>query len=358
MRSIGFGTATAVAILLAAPVSAGGKPQVTAAEAEASGSGAYRLSWSGAGTPVDVYVADRPNAPKKELRLVVDNDRGGQASVSPKTGGRPYFYVAADKGTGVWTAERVLPLEGGRNFRDLGGYQTADGRRVKWGKVFRSGSMAGLTLADYDYLSNLGIKTVCDFRTSAERKAEPNKWQEAKKVAYWARDYEMSFGELGKLLSGGQATPEQVREVMLTAYRQLPYEQADAYRELFRRMLAGEIPMAFNCSAGKDRAGTAAALILSALGVPRETIVADYALSDKVVDFHAELTKSASSGFLAKLPRDVLAPLFKSDPDYIRAMFAEVERKNGSVERYLTDVLGLTARDLQTLRQQLLERPA
>lgn len=353
--------AAAFAALLATPLVAA-ESKVADAQASRTAPGTYRLRWAGvaAGAPVDVYVADRPNAPKKELRLVVDNDTDGEATVSSKLSGRPYFYVTVAKGAGVWTAERVLPLEGGHNFRDLGGYATADGKRVKWGKVFRSGTMSGLTLADYGYLSNLGIKVVCDFRATDERKAEPNKWQQVQKVAYWTRDYDMGFGELGKLFStGGTPTPDAVRAIMTEGYRKTPYEQADGYREMFRRLAAGEIPLAFNCSAGKDRTGVAAALILSALGVPRETIVADYALSDKVVDFRRATTRGDASNnphaFLAKLPPDVVAPLMKSDADYIRAMFAEVERRHGSVERYLTDVLGLNARDLQAIRRQLLE---
>jgi protein-tyrosine phosphatase len=151
---------------------------VSEARVERGGSGAYQLAWSNPGAPVDVYVADEPYAPRESMRLAVDNDRDGRAVLTVKEAGRPYFYVATDGGAGVWTAERVLPLQGGRNFRDMGGYATEDSRRVKWGKIYRSGSMAGLTEADQAYLSRLGVKLVCDLRTTQERKAEPNKWGE------------------------------------------------------------------------------------------------------------------------------------------------------------------------------------
>jgi protein-tyrosine phosphatase len=272
--------------------------------------------------------------------------------------GRPYFYVATDGGAGVWTAERVLPLQGGRNFRDLGGYPTSDGRRVKWGKVYRSGSMAGLTEADYAYLSDLGVKVVCDLRTTEERRHEPNKWVAAQNIAYWTRDYSMSSGELGKLFSGGRMTPAQMKAAMTETYRTLPFEQAPAYREMFKRLAAGEVPLAFNCSAGKDRAGTGAALILTALGVPRETVVADYALSDKVVDFRKAFARDAEGAEpspFAKLPPEVVAPLLASDPDYIRAMFAAIERRHGSVDHYLQKELGVTTAELEAIRTRLLE---
>ena len=335
--------------------------QITTAVVEPSAPGSYRLQWSTTppGAPVDVFVASRPDAPRDALRLVVDDDADGEAAVTSQTKGRPYFYVAPDKGAGVWIAERVLPLEGGRNFRDLGGYVAADGRRVKWGKLYRSGSMAQLTPADYDYLATLGIRVVCDFRTSAERTAEPNKWQEAAKLDYWTRDYEMSFGELRKMLAG-QPTAEQAKAAMISGYRQLPYEQAPSYRELFKRLAAGEIPLAFNCSAGKDRAGTAAALILSALGVPRETVIEDYALTDKVGNLHRMLASSANNkdspgSSLAQRTPEVYGAILRSDPDYIRAALTAIEERHGSIEKYLEDELAVAPRDLDHIRRQLLE---
>jgi predicted acylesterase/phospholipase RssA len=77
----------------------------------------------------------------------------------------------------VRAATRVLPLEGGRNFRDLGGYETQDGQHVKWGRLFRSGALARLTPSDYDSLSAFGIRVVCDFRSRAERADEPTRWR-------------------------------------------------------------------------------------------------------------------------------------------------------------------------------------
>lgn len=358
MQIMNQARAAAVAVLVAGCTPVADRA-VTDAQVETTSADGLRLSWSGvaSGTPVDVYVADRPDAPPSARRLVVDDDPDGRAVVGPKIANRPYFFVAADGGDGVWTAQRVLPLEGGRNFRDLGGYPTADGRRVRWGKVYRSGTMSGLTLADYDYLGDLGIKVVCDFRTAGERKAEPNAWAAERKIGYWARDYDMGFGELGKMLSAKGVTPDQVRSSMIEGYRRTPYEQAPAYRQMFKRLAAGEIPLAFNCSAGKDRAGMAAALLLSALGVPRELVVADYALSEKVTDFGKSMSGAKASrahGALAKLPPELVAPLMRSDRDYIRAAFAEIEHRHGTVEGYLKDELGLTEDDLQAIRRQLL----
>lgn len=357
MRKIGFPATAALLALALAGCKSGSGGVVDQAAVARGNDGTYAITWNASGGPVDVYVADRADAPKEAMRLLVDDDTDGKASVAFDGKTRPYFYVAADGGSGLWAAERVLPLEGGRNFRDMGGYATADGKRVKWGKLFRSGSMAGLTPADYRYLSGLGIKAVCDLRTEQERSAEPNKWVQAAKIDYWTRDYTESGGDLGSLLISG-ATRDKLREAMIATYRALPVEQAPAYREIFLKLAAGEIPLAFNCSAGKDRAGTAAALILSALGVPDETVFADYAMSDKILDFNAMLTdpKAAQAlGPLAKLPRDVLAPLMASDPAYIRAAFATIREKYGSVTGYLNKELGIDDAQLAKIRGALLD---
>lgn len=353
-------TLFAVALLLSASgveVSARPLPSpMPVAQAERIAPDSYRVSWQAwkAGVPVDVFVADRPDAPAGARRQLVDDDRDGTAVVTVAAGERPYFYLQPPKGQGHWVAERLLPLEGGRNFRDLGGYLTTDGRTVRWGKVFRSGSMTGLTTADYAYLGRLGIQTVCDFRTASERKDEPNQWVKAARVNYWTRDYELSGGDLGKLFGGSKLTPEQVRSTMAEMYRALPYEQVPAYREMFRQMLAGRLPLAFNCSAGKDRAGLAAALVLTALGVPRETVFADYALTDKYLA--AALARNPSgNGILSRLPKDIAEPLLSADPAYIRAAFDEMAKRDGSPEGYLRNALGVGPKERAALRKMLVQ---
>ncbi len=252
-------------------------------------------------------------------------------------------------------ARRVIALQGGRNFRDLGGYSTLDGRRVKWGKLYRSGSMAWLTPADYESLSTLAIKTICDLRTVHERAAEPNKWLEVAGIGYWAREHSDSFGELRKVLVSGLSTPERARAAMIAGYRHLPFEQAPAHRELFVRLAAGEIPLAFNCAAGKDRAGTAAALILSALGVPRDTVIEDYVLTDRVVDLAKIFMDRKRKNELTGLAPGVVSAVLKADASYLRAALDAVDERHGSVAGYMRDALGITEEALLAIRQNLLE---
>src|SRR5262245_37998606 len=107
--------------------------------------------------------------------------------------------------------ERFVPLEGGQNFRDLGGYRTSDGRSVKWGLIYRSGSMHGLTAQDFETLKKLGLRSVIDFRSIDERNREPLNPPADYKLAIYAKEYVLSASEIGQSLSTPDATPESTR---------------------------------------------------------------------------------------------------------------------------------------------------
>ncbi|MET0241679.1 MAG: tyrosine-protein phosphatase [Sphingobium sp.] len=255
-----------------------------------------------------------------------------------------------------WPRTRVLPLEGGRNFRDLGGYPTQDGRTVKWGVIFRSGSMARLTQGDWDHLCARGVRSLCDFRTTNEREREPFAWADQEGVQYWARDYETSFAELRKTMQSGFASGEEAREGMMAGYRRLPYDQAPGYARVFEHLKAGEVPVIFNCSAGKDRAGTAAALVLSALGVPRAVVMEDFALTNEVGQLHRMVKGGLErQGSLSVQSPEVIEAVLHADPRYISAALDAVEAEHGSVEGYLRDVLDVNDAQLSGIRDHLLD---
>jgi protein-tyrosine phosphatase len=251
--------------------------------------------------------------------------------------------------------DRVLPLHGGQNFRDLGGYGTVDGRTVKWGLLFRSGSMHSLTPADYSYLQGRGIRTVCDFRSSDERKAEPVAWPQAGKTIVLADEYPMSA--LGVAGPSAGLTAEQAREQMASSYPQMLTFFNGQYRRMFAELLAGRAPLAFNCSAGKDRTGVAAALVLTALGVPRQTIIEDYLLTNTYFDPRKVVRSAgqASAGW-DKLPPEVLKAYMVADRSYIESALKVVDGHKGGADGYLRDALGLSAAELGTLRLMYTER--
>jgi protein-tyrosine phosphatase len=252
--------------------------------------------------------------------------------------------------------ERVIELDGGLNVRDLGGYETRDGRRVKQRMIFRSGSVAWLTKAGRTNLTALGIRALCDLRTTGERAFAPFDWTKADGYSYWSRDCASNFGELRALMATDLPTADAARDAMLKGYRRLPIEQAPAYQEIFRRLRANDLPLMFNCSAGKDRAGMASALILTTLSVRPELVLEDYLLSNALVDL-SRLASNRPDGksSLAKQPPEVTGVILGCDRSYLDAAFAAIEETCGSFATYLSDVLHIEASDVDAIRNSLLE---
>jgi protein-tyrosine phosphatase len=247
---------------------------------------------------------------------------------------------------------RLVAFEGGHNFRDLGGYRTRDGRQLRWRRVFRSGLMSEFTAGDLEEIRKLDIRSICDLRSNPERASRPTRWPDLDAINRWWRDHEGSTGDVVRALSLPNASAESMRELMLEAYRTLPYEQADSYRELFRTIADGELPLVFHCSAGKDRTGIAAALLLSALDVPRETVIEDYLLTERF--FEATSRLAETHGF-NQVDAAIWEPLMRAERAYLDAMFGALEQRHGSVDGYLREILGVDAVFKQRIAQHLLD---
>lgn len=261
--------------------------------------------------------------------------------------------VAADRATDAHP--RLLPLQGGQNFRDLGGYRTADGKTVRWNMLFRSGAMADLTAADFAYLGRLGLRTVVDFRSNDERAKQPVHWPASSAPTVLTNDYAMDMTPVLKAFMAPDIDGEKARAAMAHFYRDTPFVFADQYKRMFRSLLDGGAPLAFNCSAGKDRTGVAAALLLTALGVPRETVIEDYLLSNRYYKPSAGGEDSAQTAFFRTLPPEAVKALVSVDRSFIEASFAAIEERPGGLDGYFAQELGLTPVDLAALRARYLQ---
>lgn len=248
--------------------------------------------------------------------------------------------------------ERVLPLEGGRNFRDLGGYRSGDGRQVKWRHLFRAGSTGDLTHADYELLAKLGLKVIFDLRATSECEQSPTAWQRLPNVTYWSRPYLQSLGNLEALLNSEVATAQEATATMIGIYQALPMEQAPAYRELFRLLADDQVPLVFNCSAGKDRTGVAAALVLGALGVAWDVIVEDYALSNTT--FSPRPSHAPQYRIAPNISPGVIQAFGGTHASYLEAAFSAIGGSFGSVDGYLRTELAVTPEMLTAIRSNLL----
>lgn len=151
---------------------------IDSAYVERGDDGVLVLQWSGAADAVDIYAAATPEAAASS-QLVVQGASGVvRLPAYSDSSARPFFRIVpaeADEAAGLVVVERHLPLAGASNFRDLGGYQSADGRRIRWGQVYRTGSLADLTRTDLALFSDLGIRMVCDLRRPHEVESMPDR---------------------------------------------------------------------------------------------------------------------------------------------------------------------------------------
>jgi protein-tyrosine phosphatase len=270
-------------------------------------------------------------------------------------------YSAEEMARTLDDPRRVIRFEGAHNFRDLGGYRTGSGRTVRWGRVYRSAKLCSLTDADADRLHALGILAVVDLRTREERKFEPSRWREPPPHLH-VSGHE-SVGAIRQRIRAAGTSAAAAELVMLENYADRASSLRDEFRALFLLLAAGRMPLLVHCTAGKDRTGAACALVLEALGVPRETVLADYALTTRLLPRRAARGsgalpvggRDAPSQKTGRLPPEVLAAIWDARPAYLERMLEAVERDYGSVEGYLRDGLGLMAGEIEAIRQHLTE---
>ena len=239
----------------------------------------------------------------------------------------------------------IVPLEGASNLRDLGGYRATDGRAVRRGRVFRSAALAKLTDADLAVVSGLGLRTICDFRGIEESGRAPTVVKDVRIVPL-AIEPTVGAG-LRDILATKEATGEALHAVLARAYAAYALSSNAQYRGMLDLVLEGDVPLLFHCSAGKDRTGFAAAMLLTALGVPWETVVEDFEATNR---FWRRDTVHSDD-----LPPLVRESLLRAEPALLTAAFDAARAQYGTIDTYLDEALGLTAERRATLQELLLE---
>ncbi|NLR70619.1 tyrosine-protein phosphatase [Novosphingobium sp. ERN07] len=254
----------------------------------------------------------------------------------------------------------ALALPTAPNFRDIGGYRTVDGRMVKPGLAFRSDQMNLLSDADLARIAALRPSAVADLRTDTERTREPDRVPAG--AAYLVLDVaadstESLGGDMRQAMA--QIASGQGEALLIAANREfvtLPSARR-AYATLIRTMIAADGPVIYHCTAGKDRTGWASAVVLGLLGVPRETVMQDYLLSNARLEAKNAATLAAVAKSGHPINPAFLEPVLTVKPAYINAAFAAVERVYGSLDAYATKGLGLTPAEIEALKAKFLTPP-
>jgi protein-tyrosine phosphatase len=255
-------------------------------------------------------------------------------------------------------------LVGIRNFRDVGGLPTTDGRRLRYGRLYRSGHLAHATEDDVSFLASLELHTIFDFRSSTDiamegpdvdlpdvRNVNMPLSDPASGADFWTTVRDGDLSALHDVLGNGQGIAR-----MVAAYRTLIQERTAEHGRLLRLIAEEEsVPVLLHCAAGKDRAGTSIAVILLALGIDRAAIKQDYLLSN---DLHRRyrITRGADADPVS-VPEvmELISPLFEARVEYLAAAFDTIDEVWGSSDRYLAEGLGCTAEHRERLRALLLE---
>ncbi|RBM07226.1 tyrosine-protein phosphatase [Streptomyces sp. PT12] len=256
-------------------------------------------------------------------------------------------------------------LTGVRNFRDLGGLPTADGRTVRGGLLFRSGHLAHATAEDRAFIEGLGLRTVFDFRNAADEALEgPDVVIAGARhislpltepddgAAFWALVREGSVVELRAELTDGRGEAR-----MVAMYRTMVRARTAEHGRVLKILSRDGLPALLHCSAGKDRAGLTIAVVLLALGVSREVILADYLESNAPHRRYPVRRGPGADGWDAGVADEItrlLAPAFDARAEYLQAAFDHIDEGWGGTQAYLADALGLTREDRARLSDRLL----
>ena len=256
-----------------------------------------------------------------------------------------------------------MAIEGQPNFRDLGGYKTADGRTVKWGLLYRSGALNKLTDADLEKVQARRIAKIIDLRVDSEVAKAPDRVPAGVQSLRLPVGSETNLNALTKAIKTGNLSGLG-QEVLFDANREFVRNSTRAYAELLKQIAdPANRPILWHCTLGKDRAGLSAAIVLLVLGVPKETILEDYLLSNtyraqemqrEMSDFKREQAP-AQDGLKARSDELVFQAVIEARREYLQAAFDEMIQEYGSITAYIRQGLGVSKAQQKQLQDQLLE---
>jgi protein-tyrosine phosphatase len=317
--------------------------------------GDYHIEWRASHPDTRVTVE-----PVASLGVVNTHYNGGAEYVRMsglQPASRHFFRLRDQHGTEVLAAERKLGMQGTPNFRDFGGYTTVDGRRVKWGYLFRSGQISNLSDQDLELLGSLRLDLVCDFRREEEQESEPSRLPRHNppriaSLPIIPGSNSRFFEQVDGVVGDGRA----MFEFMLEINRDFAESQTDTYSRMFKEILdVDDARFLVHCAAGKDRTGFAAAIILLALGVSREVVMRDYMLTGRFFLPHAEVDRLREKYSMQGMDTQSIMPMLEVHEDYLARALQSIEQSYPSVDIYLKEALGVGPAEVSELQARYLE---
>lgn len=321
-----------------------------------------------------LYVGREPEAEKINKLLVTSST--GEFTVSLPVAEGPYYFLikSGEFKTNIFS-ERVIQLHGAINIRDMGGYETNDGKVTKWGLLFRGDQLSKLDTDDVKLLERMNLKTIVDYRSDHERNINPN--VEIPSVANtYHCDPHSSFSEAAanaidlhsenvKLVSAlekGEIDPKYINgkgENVIEDYRKLidSDEAKNAYGKFLRICADNEnIPLVHHCRGGKDRTGLGSMFLLLLLNVKEEEIIRDYVLTGIIRRERNQLKYQHYSALTSNQNYlDYLMAMIETREEYVKASIDRLKELYESVDAYMIQHFGLTEEQIERMREIYLE---
>lgn len=320
-------------------------------------------------SPAALYWTDEANTQVHPENFITDKIDNVLTVSDPFNAKQRVYFILQCENKSQLFAERTLPIEGLNNFRDLGGYTTTEGKQVKWGMLYRSNHLFNLNEQAKNYISHLGIKSIIDYRNQNEINKSPNCYIGENKTYHLD-----ATAQTAELAAQFAASPDNEDKALIeSVIRHIPKEMVNGdgqqileqYRQFvisdkskvaFRQMIevlldSHNSPNIQHCRGGKDRTGYGALLILSMLGVPKETIVQDY----MVTHFNRLARNEIKMAGYRKITQDqnvldYLLSLIDTKEAFIIEVFNAMEEMSGSVEAYIKNELKFTDDDIKKLK--------
>jgi protein-tyrosine phosphatase len=312
----------------------------------------YRLTMDDTANRGDITIFPSLSADRLEGEYPGYRAAGQGLEITVDDATKRHFFhiVSAQSGTEV-VAERCLAFDGTPNFRDYGGYANQLGKRVRWGCLYRSGQLSALSGDDLRYFENLNIDTVFDFRRIEEAEKDVSLFPTKKPNVVGLPidpgsilDFFAGLGEKG-------VSAAEMENFMRSINSEFAIEHAPVYKKMFDTLLSnGARGTLIHCSAGKDRTGFAAAIILSSLGVARDVVMHDYLLTGEYFDIDREIDRIAKK-YNWSGANDTIRPMLAVRKSYLLSAFDAIDKNFSSMDMYLEEMLGIGKNEREYLAE-------
>lgn len=253
-----------------------------------------------------------------------------------------------------------LKVQHAENIRELGGYETKDGLKIAPRKLIRSANINQLDLNDKEYLNKYGIKRVIDFRSLEERKAKPDsEIPESENIflpIFPVKETEAASASPKKMMQRMQ-NGEKAFQQMIEVYKHFVLDDhvRKQYRKFFDLVLANDRPeesLLFHCTAGKDRTGFGAMLLLSSFNIDDELIMQDYLLTNRYLKKEvAKMFEAAKAAGVSEEDIHGINDVMSAKEEYLQTSYGLIKEHYGTVEQFITDGIGVSKQEINDLRK-------